>query len=336
MWKKALVAITAAAALTCAAKANDSTAELATGGLIFVHNDKIEMRSEDLYISTREVRVRYVFGNKTSGDVTVLVAFPMPDVRVEAQDTNVALPTEDPVNLLGFETKVNGRPVTTKVEQHVFAAGIDRTELLRSLNIPLAPHLSATNDALNRLPREKWDELIRIGLAEIEEFDAGKGMQRVLSARWVLRTTFYWEQTFPAGGETVIEHRYRPSVGGTAGTVVGMRPAGRNPLLSNYEAKYCIEPSFVAAVKRAAKAAGDEHSPPFFEERLDYILRTGANWSGPIKNFRLVVDKGDPDNLVTFCGEGVKKIAPTQFEIRQQDYFPTAVLSVIILKRVPR
>ena len=36
--------------------ANDSTAELATGGLIFVRNDDVEMRAEDLFISTTEIR----------------------------------------------------------------------------------------------------------------------------------------------------------------------------------------------------------------------------------------------------------------------------------------
>jgi hypothetical protein len=48
----------------------------------------------------------------------------------------------------------------------------------------------------------------------------------------------------------VIEHQYRPSVGETAGTMVGVRPAGRNPLLlmSEYEKKYCMDRSFLAAV----------------------------------------------------------------------------------------
>jgi len=36
------------------ASANDSTAELATGGLVFVRNDNVEMRSEDLTSSTRQ------------------------------------------------------------------------------------------------------------------------------------------------------------------------------------------------------------------------------------------------------------------------------------------
>ena len=64
---------------------------------------------------------------------------------------------------------------------------------------------------------------------------------------------------------------------------------------------------------------------------IEYILVTGANWSGPIKNFRLVVDKGSSDNLVSFCGQGVRKISPTQFEIRAADFTPTSNLSILIL-----
>jgi hypothetical protein len=65
-----------------AAHANDTTAELATGGLIFVTNDDIEMRSENLYISAQQVRVAYDFFNKSAHDVTVLVAFPLPEIRI--------------------------------------------------------------------------------------------------------------------------------------------------------------------------------------------------------------------------------------------------------------
>ena len=176
--------------------ANDSTAELVTGGLIFVRNDNVEMRSEELAISAKEIKVRYRFFNSSDKDVTVLVAFPMPEIRIDDPDQNIAIPTEDPVNLLGFATTVDGQPVKTEVEQRVLAAGIDRTQLLKSLGVPLAPHLQATTDALDRVPPEKWDELIRVGLVEIDEFDAGKGLERHLAARWGLQTTYYWEQTF--------------------------------------------------------------------------------------------------------------------------------------------
>src|SRR5262249_5911802 len=166
------------AAASGAALANDSSAELAAGGLIFVRNENVEMRSEDLTISAKEIVVRYRFFNKSAKDVTVLVAFPMPEIHIDAIDQNISIPTEDPVNFLAFRTTVNGQPVIAKVEQRVMAAGLDRTELLRGLNIPLAPHLRQTREALDKLPRARWDDLIRFGLVEVEVFDACRSISR--------------------------------------------------------------------------------------------------------------------------------------------------------------
>jgi len=332
--RKSVAALLALGCAAVPALANDTSAELATGGLIFVHNDNVEMRSEDLSISARQVDVRYRFFNKAASDVTVLVAFPMPEVRIEGPDENISLPTQDPVNLLAFTTTVNGKPVKTQVEQHVFAAGIDRTALLTSLGIPLAPHLQSTNDALDRLPRDKWDELIRLGLAEIEEYDAGKGSEKHLAARWGLRTTFYWEQTFPAKAETVIEHRYKPSVGASVQTSLGAPYAVKEPWYDEYKRKYCLDGDFFAAIERLRKAANSEFGPPYAEQRIDYILRTGANWSGPIGQFHLTVDKGEAGNLVSFCGQGVRKTSDTKFEMTKTNFSPEGDLAVLILSKI--
>ena len=329
------LAVVPALAFFFPAFANDSTAELSTGGLIFVRNDAVEMVSEDLAISAKEVSVRYRFLNKSDKDVTVLVAFPMPDIHVEGPDEPISVPTDDPLNFLAFATVVNGKPVTTQVEQRVIAAGLDRTQLLRTLGIPLAPHLPSTNEALDRLPPDKWDELLRIGLAEVEEYDAGGGMAKHLAARWTLQTTYYWEQTFPSMAETAIEHRYVPSVGATVQTSFGSPDAAKEPWYAEYKDKYCFDREFLAAVERARKAANGKFGAPFSEERIDYILKTGANWSGPIKEFRLVVDKGAAENLVTFCGEDVKKIGDTQFEMKKTDYTPDGNLAILILKKLP-
>jgi len=335
--RKLTIAFLAAGAVAIAATpahANDSTAELATGGLIFVHNDNVEMVSEDLSISAKEVNVRYRFFNKSDQDVTVLVAFPMPEIRVEEPDQDIALPTEDPVNFLAFTTTVNGKPVAIEVEQRVIAAGLDRTQLLRTLGIPLAPHLQVTNEALDRLPRDKRDELLRLGLAEIEESDDGKGVQKHLAPRWALQTTFYWEQTFPARAETAIEHRYQPSVGETVQTSLGDPAAMKEDWFEEYRDKYCIDKDFLAALERARRAARSRNGAPFSEQRIAYILKTGANWSGPIRDFRLVVDKGDADSLVSFCGEDVKKIGPTRFEMRKINFTPDNDFAVLILKKL--
>jgi hypothetical protein len=77
------IAFVVATAAAAPALANDSSAELTSGGLVFVRNDNIEMRSEDLRISAKEVSVRYRFFNKSDKAATVLVAFPMPEIKVE-------------------------------------------------------------------------------------------------------------------------------------------------------------------------------------------------------------------------------------------------------------
>jgi hypothetical protein len=91
--------------------------------------------------------------------------------------------------------------------------------------------------------------------------------------------------------------------------------------------RYCMDKEFLAMVARLRKAR--VVAPPTW---IDYILTTGSNWAKPIGDFRLVVDKGKPGNLVSFCGEGVKKISPTQFEMRKRNWRPTSDLQVMILE----
>lgn len=310
------------AVLVCApARANDSTAALATGGLVFVRNPDIEMRSEHLFISAAEIRVRYRFFNNATHDVTTLVAFPMPEIQGdETLDSgNVAIPRDDPQNILGFSTLADGHPVITRVEQTVRANSIDRTDLLRGLGIPLAPHLESTTEALNRLPALAREQLLKLGLIEIDESLTPQPVR----PRWALQTTHYWEQTFPAGREFVIEHHYKPSVG------TSQWPEA---VTAETRTRYCIDQDLLRTLERAQRASPRDFAP-FSLQHIEYILKTGANWAGPIGDFRLVVDKGDARNLVSFCGDGVKKIGPTQFEMRESDFIPNRNLHVLILER---
>lgn len=334
MRKMALVTVWLCALAGPPANANDSSAELATGGLVLEKSADIEMRAEDLYVSAKVIRVEAHFYNTSAQDVTTVVAFPMPDITIEHPDEVISVPTEDLQNILGFSTKVDGKPVDMRVEQKVYSGGIERTDVLARLGVPLAPHLPATNAALDRLAPAAKDELVKLGLAEIEEFDVGKGMEKHMSARWTLKTTYFWEQTFKAKAETVIEHHYTPSVGATVQTSIGSKEAMQEDWFADYRAKYCMDASFLDAVEQARKAANSEYGSPFSEQRISYILTTGGNWAGPIGAFRLVVDKGDESSLVSFCGEGVKKIGATEFEETKSNFTPRANLNVLILKRL--
>lgn len=333
MSKTALAALLAIL-LATPALANDSTAELAAGGLVLTRTDAIEMRSEDLYISEDAVRVRYVFVNNTPVPVTTRVAFPMPDIGgADFFFSNTAIPNrDDPANILDFHTLVDGKPVAMTVEQRAFVEGVDRTVWLTGHGIPLALQMDGAISRLDALPKAAQDEAIALGLAVPDEYDAGKGWERHLNPAWILKTTFHWEQTFAPGAEVVVEHRYRPAVGSSVDTMVGSPNYRVDAEGVAERARYCIDQSFLAAVERARK--GQDYSP-FTEWRIAYILRTGGNWARPIGDFRMVIDKGAAGNLVSFCASGVKKISPTRFEVRKTNWRPDRDLSILILKPLP-
>lgn len=312
------------------ASANDSIAELTTGGLVLARSADIAMASEELFISYDEIRVDYVFRNQSDSDIETLVAFPMPDVTADPF-MDVALPTDDPVNLLDFHVWVDGAAVRPDVEQRVTVAGIDHTDRLVALGVPLAPHTQAARDAVDDLPRDIQEELISLGLVIDDSYDAGQGWEHHVAPIWTLSTTFYWPQTFPAGRDLAVSHRYRPSLGGTSTVAFLTWDGQRNgESYAYYERRYCIDEPFVRAVERQRQPDGGY---PFYEQMVSYVLTTGANWAGPIGRFRLVVDKGETSNYVSFCGEGVNKIAPTQFEMVKTDFWPEENLHVLFMRR---
>ena len=113
---------------------------------------------------------------------------------------------------------------------------------------------------------ETWDQLIRDGL--IEDAPRSDGYLR---PRWTLKTTYYWQQTFPAGGEVLIAHRYAPSVGGVV-------PMTSSDLLNDPSFmqigragglnRFCIDQEFLNAV-------AESRSQPDGEQRfVEYIRRT--------------------------------------------------------------
>ncbi len=326
------IVITAAAALLAGAPAaaNDSTAETAAGGLVLTKTDAIDMVSEDLFVSAVEVRVRYVFRNRTPADVTTLVAFPMPDRALTGEYfSDVAFPAD-------FATTVDGRPVSSKVERKALLNGVDHTATLTRLGIPITEPARefSIGGALDKLAPADKERLVKLGLAGGDEYDQGdgKGMQRHLIPLWTVKETWFWEQTFPAGRDLTVEHKYTPGTGGSVATALSDAAFRASPEGKKMIADYCADAAFLAGVHRMAKEAGGGDYPAIEEQRVSYILTTGGNWRSPIGDFRLVVDKGAPENLVSFCGSEVRKIAPTQFEMRRKNWRPDRDLRVLILQ----
>lgn len=313
------------------ALANDSTAELGAGGLILSRNDAVSMDSEDLFISPDKVTVDYVFRNTSDKDVNTIVAFPLPEIEANPYEMP-SIPEEGSDNFLGFEVTVDGAAVKPELEQKAFAVGVDVSEELKTHGVPLYPYGKAALAALAKLPQQVADDWLARGIIVLDQYDDGSGWKSVRSPYWQLRSTFWWRAAFPAGKPVHVSHRYKPSVGATAGLTF-FNDGKFQGEYDNYKRRYCLDGAFEAAVRKAQKANTDD-SPQLYESRIAYILTTGGNWAtGSIGRFKLTVDKLDALSLVSFCGSGVKKTGPTTFEMTAEDFVPERDIDILLLNR---
>lgn len=322
------------AALSLPARADDSSAALATGGLVLEKTDRIALVSEDLFLSETAVRIAYRFRNLTDADIETTIAFPMPDITGDPEQT-VDIPDPAHDNFLKFATEVDGRPVESQVEQRAFVTPSGKPEIevtakLRALRIPLLPTAEATGKALAALRETERRDLADAGLLDLREGSEGRTETYPL---WTMRSKFWRRQVFPAGREVVVRQSYVPSLGGQSSQSFGS-PIQDPPQKAAYRAKYCTDAAFEKAAQALDRRASADGGQTFhaFEKYLSYVITSGGNWAGPIGEFRLTVDKGDPATLVTFCGSGVRKVGPTTFEMVVKDYRPKRDIDILLLK----
>ncbi len=43
------------------------------------------------------------------------------------------------------------------------------------------------------------------------------------------------------------------------------------------------------------------------------------------------MDKGNPNHIISLCGEGIKKTGPTTFEMRAKDFVPSRDLDILMV-----
>jgi hypothetical protein len=300
------------------------------GGLVLKHSASISMDEEDLFISQQEVRVRYRFTNHSARDISTLVSFPVPDVPqgINATPGDQVMPD---FRKLDFVTTVDGKPVKLDYVERAQVGGRDVTQRLQALRWPLRWFADYPDSAsfIDRLSSAQQAAFQREGLLH-----RGGWQGAPLQPAWNIVTHVTRQQTFPAGRSVIVTHRYVPLVGGSVGG--NLDPRARNEaFFAGHTRLYCYDDAFLAAFdRRQGRLAKGQGTPVYVEHWLSYILKSGSNWRGPIGSFRLVVDKGAPDNLTSFCMEGVKKIAPTRFEVVKRNFVPRRDLDILIVEWV--
>ncbi|WGD49449.1 DUF4424 domain-containing protein [Bradyrhizobium sp. CB1650] len=318
------------AAIGGPAQANDSAAELSIGGLQLVRTNDVAMDSEDLRIALDRISVRYQFTNVTTKPVTLTVAFPLPDIDLSEAE-NIALPSNDPVNFVGFETKVDGSPAPLTIDQRAMIGNKDVSALLRELKLPLLP-IGGREIRVADLPAATRTRLVDDGLL-MPAGTSDNGRQQYAPG-WITRTSAVRQQVFPPTRTVTVEHQYRPSVGSSPDTILRSslrRSSALSQEVARYRKDYCVQNAFLAELdKRAGNSQAN--TAKLQERRISYVLKTGANWAGPIRSFKLTIDPGGSDRLVSFCSGRLKaSSAGSTLEYTASDFKPDADLKILVI-----
>lgn len=324
-----LVALALALApLAAPALANDSEAEIGMGGIVVLKQSRhIVMESEDLLLSEALVRVSYRFRNPTARDIETTVAFPLPRQPRGMMARHYDEDRAQDWSGFGFATRIDGAPVRMRMIERAMIGDRDVTDRVNALGLPL--FWPAELSRIEALDDERRAALLAEGLLTNRD----PAWPDTLVPAWDLATFFVRDQVFPANSTVTVEHEYVPMTGGSVGGALYPSVRKESPeILADYRRRYCVDQSFLAGVDRRLAAIKPGTSSHMSETWLGYVLSSGANWNGPIRDFRLVVDKGEPDNLVSFCMDGVTKISPTRFEVRKRDFTPKGDLAVLIAK----
>ena len=322
----AAMALAAAVLAAGPASADDSSATLSAGSIVFTKNTPVRMAAEDLYVSPNAVRIRFAFENPSAKDVETIVAFPLPDIAVgQLWETPIGTVTNDPKNFIGFKAVVDGKPVAVTVEQRAFVKGKDVTAQLVAAGMPLIPMVGGGYEIVDKLSKEKKRALIAAGLAE--------GDSDSFFGQWTVKTKFYWTQKFPAKKTVVIEHSYQPVTGQSFAVPSEFDGSMENP----FAKQFCLDSATLARVRammKARKGTPDGPSPGMLNaSQTDYILKTANNWNGPIGRFRLTLDKLRPDNTLSLCWDGeLKKTGPTTFEAVRTNFAPARDIHLLVLE----
>ena len=308
--------------LPIAGHANDAVAGLDAGELVMRNSDAVEMAEEDLFLSLDQVRVRYLFRNRSKQPVTTLVAFPLPPIHMEMDhEYGFTARHRDPADSVDFRLWIDGRPVPVNSRARAETPeGREVTALLQKWQIPL---IFLTPDAasydrlmarLEALPPEAMAELRAAG-AILQEPDMG------FQPNWITHFSYYWQMTFPAGAAVEVRHAYVP--------VPEAFIFGRYDLEEGALAQeVCMDNAFRAGARRLL---GPDEYAATTGRLLRYVLTTANSWRGPIGRFHLTIDKGRPDALVSLCRDGIRKTGATRFEWQAQNWQPRRNLSVLFL-----
>jgi len=297
------------------AYANDSLAHVGVGGLVLQKTDDIAMVSEVLEISTKQIKVKYHFLNTSSSDIKTTVAFPMPAFN------NAGERSENDSQMTDFKLFVNGVQMPVNINRVFRIKGVDVTDQIRKTGLSeqqiFYPQFSCFSFSKNenrvcKLTPDQFAVIEKLGYRDYGDA--------------AIEETAYWELVFPAGKEIEVIHEYKPFTGWVWAPANISSRSEVDELFKKKET--CMDDKTLEGITKSY--LNREIPSDLWIGDVEYILGTGRNWKGPIKDFKLILKKEDPSQYVSLCFPGKPvKTSPTTIEFTQKNFVPQDKLYVI-------
>lgn len=334
--------------------ANDSTATIAAGGIEFKKHTEIQMKNEILEISREKIKISYDFLNHSDQSISETISFPLPEIRDEQFEYYHLDPLYQVYRLIESSTLVSDQAI-----ENFHLDGGNPAELLKpqdarmtvqSNGKKITPHMAY----LAKLPDGKniSKDLLEMGIpvskAYLTGWESSSALQRhpawleklkqqkLLDAQnrpaWTNQVIYLWQDTFAPGKNHHVDHEYTPSAGYG---VVQFKSDPSHPdqmsqfkmMTSTYRWEdYCPTAQTVSKLKKLLNKDKILNA-----HEVRYVLKTGANWAGPIESFQLNIHP--PKNgFALFCWKGK---AAYQNSIKEKNFTPTEDLAVLFLSPDP-
>jgi len=353
----------------CPARAEETLQELVHRGpeLAGVEAAGLVVETMELALGPQNSSLKYRIANPTSAPVRTTLIFPLPEIDFSDPDAAWSIPGSDPTNYVGVAATIDQKPAPLSVAQSAVVDGKDVTAALRRSGLPLVP-VGLFHDKLAGLTADARARLVKDGI--IVENGTDQAGNPIYAPRWSVRASATRALELAPGQSVLVDYRFRSSVGVARDTVLREPLRSSKELAQEVErrrADYCLDRSFLAGVDKMVSTAAARRSaaqevvvpppdgaapepaatdaakkPPAVrifpeanvadlqERRISFDLGAGAP-AASVRQFRLVVDKGKPTRLVSFCLVDLKKISATAFEMRAADFRPTGLLRVLLV-----
>ena len=300
--------------LAGAAHANDSMGTVSTSGIKYLKNPHIDMQSEDLYISEKQIRVHYKFKNTTAKDITETVLFPLP--IVPAATVSDFADTKGLVD--SFRIYADGKSV--RPQAHVRAYFERSNGSLVDVTADLKKCGLSDQELMHPWTKKQDGEKIgsKIGACRSAKVQSMLPKQTDELPDWSAQIIYSWKQTFKANAVTEIKHQYTPLVGGS------FLPSLKAKDSKAFIDEYCMDENFLKNFKTVEEGSKLYHY-------LGYVLTTGANWAKPIGKFTLTIDR-EPNTVISLCWDkSLRKVGPNRFQAVKENFLPKKDLDIIFV-----